>query len=278
MARNGSCTASCQIVTTRDALLTDYFGDRRHRRGLRERRPAHAVRLPRLSARRCEDHRRVGRLPVPGPGLRPLRQEPPQRLVDRRRRFPLRALQGRAVREPRQHGVLRRRAGPRLLGNPVQHVAGARVPGAARDRDEPRHRLHPGAGRRAALPRAHGLQPVQHGLHGRDRGHAGRRHVQVLRLHPGPGDDLDGGQQPAARRLSRAAVRVDGRAGLLFRSRAAVAPEADHGGGGPGADRFHRARGLRPDARQHGAGGRRRHCSTCSPSAATSTDPSSARS
>ena len=143
---------------------------------------------------------------------------------------------------------------------------------------QPRHRLRPGAGRRAAVQGAHGLQPVQHGIHRRHRGHAGRRPVQVVRVRSGSGLDLDHRQQPAPRRLSRGPVRVDGPGRLPARSRAAVAAAADRRGDRPVPDRFHRAGRLRADAGQHGADRRRSARSTSCWSAANSTARSSARS
>ena len=179
------------------------FRGRRHRRGLRERRPADALRMPRLSTARGAKMTGAAvacLFLVLGFGLFGKNLLNIWSIVARR--LPLCALQGGAVLGPHQHGILRRGARPGVLGNPVQHDAGARGPGTARGRHEPRHRLRPGPGRRAALQGAHGLQPVQHGLHRRHRRHAGRRHVQVLRLRAGPGDDLDDGQQPPARRGS----------------------------------------------------------------------------
>ena len=119
------------IVLTRDALLTDYFGVGGIGAGLRECGPAHPGRLPGLPHRGRQGHRRGSRLPVPGAGVRPVRQEPAQHLVDRPRRLPVRAFQGRGVLGPHQHRVFRRGTGPGLLRDPVQHRAGRRSPGAA---------------------------------------------------------------------------------------------------------------------------------------------------
>ena len=69
------------IVTTRDALLTDYFGVGGIGGGCVNAGLADARGGLRLLADRGEDHRRVGRRAVSGAGVRPLRQEPLQRLV-----------------------------------------------------------------------------------------------------------------------------------------------------------------------------------------------------
>ena len=66
---------------------------------------------------------------------------------------------------------------------------------------EPRHRVRPRARRGAALQGPHGIQPLQHGIHRRPRRHAGRRAVQVVRLRARPGLHLDDRQQRAARRV-----------------------------------------------------------------------------
>ena len=79
--------------------------------------------------------------------------------------------------------------------------------------------------------------------------------VQVLRLRAGPGHDLDDGQQPVARRLPGGPVRVDGSDRLLPRSLARHRVAGDHAINRPGADRFHRQGRLRSDPRQHGADG-----------------------
>ena len=228
--RCACCTAWSQIVTTRDALLTDYFGVG----GI----GAGCVNAGLLTLCACLVYR-VAHAKITGASVACLFLVLGFGLFGKNllnvwsivaRRLPLRAIQGRAVLGAPQHGILRRRARSRLFGNAVQHDAGARVPRAARDRHEPRHRLRPRPGRRAAVQGAHGLQPVQHGLHRRHRGHAGRRDVQVLRIRAGSGDDLDDRQQSPARRIPGGRVRVDGRARLPFRSRAAVATQADHGG------------------------------------------------
>ncbi len=68
----------------------------------------------------------------------------------------------------------------------------------------------------AQLFKAHiRLHAVQHGLHRRHRGHAGRRDVQVLRLRAGPGHDLDDGQQRTAGRFPGGRARFDGRRRLV---------------------------------------------------------------
>ena len=174
------------IVTTRDALLTDYFGIG----GI----GAACVNAGLLTLCACLVYR-LANAKITGAsvaclflvlGFGALRQEPFQHLVDRRRRLSLRAVQGRAVFGPCQHGVLRRRAGACLLGDPVQHVPDPRNEGAACDRDKPRHRLYPGARPPRSSSRPTWDSACTTWGSPRAGGHAGRRPYKSYGFVPDP--------------------------------------------------------------------------------------------
>ena len=77
--------------------------------------------------------------------------------------------------------------------------------------DQPRDRIRPCARRGASLQGAHGLQPLQHGVHRRDRRDVGRRPLQILRIRARSGVHLDDGPQPVAGDVPRDRVRLDAR-------------------------------------------------------------------
>ena len=184
------------------------FRRRRHRRGLRERRPAHAGRLPRLSRRRTR-RSPARRSPAcswcwgsacsartSSTSGRSSSASSCTRDSGARRSRPTSTPRSSAPRWPRSF--------PRSCSAPRWRSSSGcrwRSPRASSSASS-----WPGRG--AAVQGAHGLQPVQHGLHRRHRGHAGRRHVQIVRVRSGPGDDLDDRQQPRSsaafsRRCSR---------------------------------------------------------------------------
>ncbi len=74
------------IITTRDALLTDYFGVGGIGGGCVNAGLLTLGAAFVSSADRRQDYRRLGGRAVPGPGNRPFRQESRQRLGDRSRR------------------------------------------------------------------------------------------------------------------------------------------------------------------------------------------------
>ena len=73
------------ITTSRDTLLTDYFGVGGIGAGCVNAGLLTLVRLFRLLQGGREDDRRGGRVPLPGARLRAVREEPPERLVHRDR-------------------------------------------------------------------------------------------------------------------------------------------------------------------------------------------------
>ena len=249
-----------EIVTTRDALLTDYFGIGGIGAGCVNAgllTLCAALRLPPCGR---EDHRRRGRLPVPRPRVRIVRQEPVQRLADRARRLPLRTVQGRGVRRPHQHGLLRRGAGAGLLGDSLQLHAGD-AGRACRSRSPPASLigfiLAPVA---AQLFKAHmGFSLYNMGFT------AGIVGTVVVALYKSYGFVPD----PVMIWTTGHNRLAGGFLAVLFASMVAdrwlpgsplgAAVAADHGADRTVADRFHRAGGLRPDPRQHGPDRRDRH-------------------
>ena len=120
------------------------FRHRRHRRRVRERRPADAVRVLGLLPREGEDHRRFGRGPVPGAWIRTVRQESAQHLVDRHSAsFSTRDSRASRLRHiSTRHSSARRsrRCSRKSCSAPTLAARGSR---AARSVHEPRHRIHP---------------------------------------------------------------------------------------------------------------------------------------
>ena len=184
----------------------------------------------------------------------------------------------RTVPSASQHRVFRSGAGADLLRNPVLDRPRAPLQRSARARDRARGRLHPAPRSRAPLPDAHGLQPLQHGLHCRRGRNAGRGDVQGVRLRARSGFHLDQGREWAPVGLPRTRVRVDGRGRIRLRPSRPRSPRDHPEGAGAGADRFHRAGRVRRDARQHGPLPERSASFTCWRPAATSTARRSARS
>ena len=193
-----------RILSSRDTLITDYMGQGGIGAALVQ---AGLLTLAALAVywRFGRGHRRRGGgLPVAGAGLRPVRQEPAQRLGHRGRRVAVRALQGRALRQAHQHRLLRHGAGADLQRDPVQQCAGAaHQPAAGRGHDRAA-RLRAGARGGAPVPRAPGAFALQHGFRRRTAGHADGGGLQELRFRARPGVHLDAGQQPAAGDLAGA--------------------------------------------------------------------------
>ena len=123
----------------------------------------------------------------------------------------------------------------------------------ARSRDRPCGRLHSSARGRAPLPGAYGLQPLQYGVRGGYCRHDRGRDVQGVRLRARPCLHLDKRGEQTPRHISRPRLRLDGRRRLGLRPERART-SADHSEDvGPVSDRFYCACRLRRGARQHGA-------------------------
>ena len=213
------------ILTTRDALLTDYFGVGGIGGGCVSAGLLTLAGTLRLLARWRKGDRRVRRGPLSRARLRPVRQEPSQCLADRRGRCALRAVPRRALSHASQHRVLRRRARADLFRDPVFHRPHADGQRPARSRDRARGRLHPSARGRASVQGAHGVQPLQHGVHRRaSSARSSSRCTNRSATCPIRSSSGRTGPNGVARRISRPRVRLDGRRRLFPRPGRARTP------------------------------------------------------